>query len=46
MAKPNLTKEKIIERLETITRSSRVIGAEGLVVDLEDLVNEIKKDLA
>ena len=45
MAKPNLTKEKIVKRLEVMRASSKVIGAEGIAVDLEDLINEIKKDL-
>ncbi len=45
MAKPNLTKEKIVKRLEAMMASSHIIGAEGLAGDLEELVNEIKKDL-
>jgi len=45
MAKPNLTKEKIVERLKAMRASSHIIGAEGLAVDLEDLINEIKKDI-
>ena len=45
MAKPNLTKEKIIERLEVIKNSSKVIGADGIANDIEELVKEITKDL-
>jgi len=45
MAKPNLTKEKIITRLEVLKASSKIIGAEGIAVDLQILINEIKKDL-
>ena len=45
MAKPNLTKEKIVKRLEAMRASSNVLGAEGLAVDLDELINEIKKDL-
>ena len=45
MVKPNLTKEKIVIRLEAMMASSHIIGAEGIADDLQTLVNEIKKDL-
>lgn len=41
----NITKEQIYERLLEILASSRVLGAEGLAVDLQDLTDRIKKDI-
>lgn len=40
-----ITKKEIAEKLQTILNSSRVLGAEGLAVDLEDLLERINKDL-
>lgn len=41
----NITKQDIRDQLVTIVNSARVIGAEGLVVDLNDLIERINKDL-
>ncbi len=45
MVKPNLTKAKIVEKLTAMKNSSLVVGEQGLAVALDDLINEIKKDL-
>lgn len=41
----NITKEQIKVKLEEILASTRVLGNEGLAIDIEDLLNEVKKDL-
>ena len=40
-----ITKKEIYDSLITITNSARVIGAEGLVIDINDIIERIKADL-
>ena len=40
-----ITKQEIHDSLVTITNSARVIGAEGLVIDINDIIERIKADL-
>ncbi len=45
MANAVITKKQIHDELSEILQSARVIGAEGLVVDLQGIVDRIKKDI-
>lgn len=40
-----ITKKELHDRLQEISASARVIGANGLVADIDDLVERIAKDL-
>lgn len=46
MAKPNITKKDIVDRLTVIKNSCIVVGESGIANDIDDLINGIKKDLA
>jgi len=41
----NITKQEIHDDLVRIVNSARVLGAEGLVVDINNIIERIKKDL-
>jgi hypothetical protein len=41
----NITKQEIRDALVAISNSARVLGNEGLFVDLTDLIERIEKDL-
>lgn len=45
MAKENISKKEIYDKLIDISKSSRILGAEGLVVDIDEIVAAIEKDL-
>lgn len=45
MANTVITKQQIHDELLAIVASARVVGAEGLVIDIEGIVDRIKKDL-
>lgn len=44
MAK-GITKKEIHDKLEAIRNSARVLGAEGLVVDIDEIIERIKEEL-
>ncbi len=41
----NITKLEIHDGLVAIVNSARVLGAEGLVLDINNIIERIKKDL-
>jgi len=45
MAKPNMTKMKIVEKLEEIKNSLTIVGEHGISTDINNLIEQIKKDL-
>ena len=45
MVKPNMTKIKIVEKLDEIANSLTVVGEQGIATDIKDLIEQIKKDL-
>ena len=45
MAKENISKKEIYDKLIDISKSSRILGAEGLVVDIDEIITAIEKDL-
>jgi hypothetical protein len=40
-----ITKKEIATALEAILNSTRILGNEGLAVDINDLLERVKKDL-
>ena len=45
MVKQNEKLEAVLERLVAISNSARVMGSEGLVEDINSVIEQIKKDL-
>ena len=45
MTKENITKQEIHDKLMDISKSSRILGAEGLVLDIDEIITAIEKDI-
>ena len=41
----SITKQELHEKLKEISASARVMGSEGIVQDIDELVARIEKDL-
>jgi len=44
--KENITKKEILAKLITVRNSSQVVGQDGLVIDLNEIIAEIEKDVS